>query len=236
MTSVFRSLALASVLAVSAGIAAATTVTLTYKGATAGGSVDFTSTPSGVTPVYDPAGAFGFKMEDVTPGGSVLGKFIAWCLDITHPLGTSGSHLYTITSTPFSNSFGLDTAQMARVQSVFDANYSSVIVTNSTQAAGFQIALWDALYDTDYLAGAGVFAVSSAGSYATVVAQANTYLTAAKAFSRARAWNLTFLESAASPVRQNLVTATPVPVPAAAGLLLLAIGGLAAVGRRRRTV
>jgi hypothetical protein len=175
-------------------------------------------------------------MEDVTPGGSVLGKFIAWCLDITHPLGTSGSHLYTITSTPFSNSFGLDTAQMARVQSVFDANYSSVIVTNSTQAAGFQIALWDALYDTDYLAGAGVFAVNSAGSYAMVVSQANTYLAAAKAFSRSRVWDLTFLESAANPVQQNLVTATPVPVPAAAGLLLLAIGGLAAVGRRRRTV
>jgi hypothetical protein len=239
LKSLLKSFAVASVLALSAGAGHAATVSLRYDGptVTSYAGVKFTRAP--VDPVGDSntAGAVGFNMTDVTSTGSILGSFIAWCLDITHPLGTRGSHLYTITSTPFSNSFGLDTARMARVQSVFDANYSRVIVTNRTQAAGFQIALWEALYDTDYLAGAGVFAVSSAGSYATVVAQANTYLAAAKAFSGARAWNLTFLQSAETPVRQNLVTATPVPVPAAAGLLLLALGALAAAGwRRRRTV
>lgn len=57
---------------------------------------------------------------------------------------------------------------------------------------------------------------------------------AAKTYNKPRVWNLTFLESQDTPTRQNLVTVTPVPVPAAAGLMLLALGGLAAVGRRRR--
>ncbi len=237
LTTIFKSAAIASVLALSAGAALATTVSLRYDGSTASGGVDFTSTPLGVTPVYDPAGAFGFRMTDVTSTGSVLGSFIAWCLDITHPLGTTGSHLYTITSAPFTNSYGLDSAQMARVQSVFDANYAGLTVTDNTQAAGFQVALWNALYDKDDLAGTGVFSISNATSaYMAVIGQADVYLAAAAGFSGASVWNLAFLESAATDeVRQNLVTATPVPVPAAAGLLLLALGGLAAAGRRRRT-
>lgn len=236
LKSVFRSFVVASVLAVSAGAASATTVSLTYEGPTVQNyaGVDFTATPAGVTPYYDPAGAVGFKMSDVTPGGSVLGDFIAWCLDITHPLGKSGSHLYTITETPFSNSYGLDAAEKARVQSVFDANYGGVDVTDKYEAAGFQVALWNALYDTDVLAGAGVFAIKTAG-YEAIVNQADAYLAAAAGYTGSRLWNLTFLESADQrKVRQNLVTATPVPVPAAAGLLLLALGGLAAAGRKRR--
>ena len=237
MTSMFKAFATASVLAFSIGAASATTVSLRYDGATAGGSVDFISTPEGVDPVYDPAGAFGFRMADVSSTGSVLGSFVAWCLDITHPLGTSGSYQYKITSTPFTNSYSLNSAKMARVQSVFDANYAGVTLTDNTQAAGFQTALWNALYDTDYLAGAGVFAISgSTPAYLAVVNQANAYLAAAAGFSGASAWRLTFLQSDEELVRQNLVTATPVPVPAAAGLLLLALGGLAAVGRRRRSV
>jgi hypothetical protein len=238
MTSVFRSLALASVLAVSAGIAAATTVSLRYDGATAGGSVDFIATPTGVTPVYDPAGAFGFRMTDVTKPESVLGSFIAWCLDLTHPLGPKGTPVtYTITSTPFTNSYALGVEERKRVQSVFDANFANVTVTDKVQAAGFQVALWNALYDTDQSAGTGDFAISAEGkSYTDIVNQANLYLTAAFGYSGTREWNLRFLQSNDSrKIYQNLVTATPVPVPAAAGLLLMALGGLAAVGRRRRT-
>jgi hypothetical protein len=228
--SFFRSIVVASALALSVGMSAASTVSLKYTGATAGGSATITSVPEGVK---NPGGvgAYGFKMEDVTAGGSVLGKFVAWCLDLDHYLAPAGTATpYTVTKTPFSNSYGLSSAEMKRVQSVFDANFKGVDVTDNKQAAGFQVALWNALYDGDFLAGEGDFKVQNGD----VRKQADKYLRAAKTFEGKRVWNLTFLESKDKTTRQNLVTVTPVPVPAAAGLMLLALGGLAAVGRRRR--
>ena len=53
-----------------------------------------------------------------------------------------------------------------------------------------------------------------------------------------QSYKLTFLESndqrGNSQYSQNLVTASPVPLPAAGFLLIGALGGLAAVGRRKR--
>jgi hypothetical protein len=195
--------------------------------------VKFTATPfASVT--GSSAGAFGFNMKDVTQPESLLGKFVAWCLDIEHYLGKKGqANTYTITEDPFSNSYGLDAVQRARVQAVFDANYLGVDKSDRAQAAGFQVALWNALYDTDDLAASGVFAVSAS---AGILTKANEYLAKAKAFDGAKVWKMTFLESTpkyAKDTRQNLVTVSPVPVPAAAGMMLLALGGLAAVGRRR---
>lgn len=232
--SVLKSIVLASALAVSVGMAAASTVSLKYEGGTADGGVSFSSVPAVVKNAPRSSGAFGFNMVDVTKGGSVLGKFVAWCLDLEHALETKVATPYTVTKTPFSNSYGLDTVEMKRVQSVFDANFKSVKLGDNTQAAAFQVALWNALYDGDTAAGRGPFAIKSDGSGKDIIEQANKYLEAAKKFDGKKVWNLTFLESRDKTTRQNLVTVTPVPVPAAAGLLLLALGGLAAVGRRRR--
>jgi hypothetical protein len=234
LTSFLRSMALAAALAVSSGVVSATTVSLVYEGGTSDGSVKFVATPFAAV-TGSSAGAFGFNMNDVTQPESLLGKFVAWCLDIEHFLGKKGqANTYTITENPFSNSFGLDAIQRGRVQAVFDANYSGLNMSDKAQAAGFQVALWNALYDTDDLAAEGVFAVAAT---AGILNKANEYLAKAKAFDGAKVWNMTFLESTpkyAKDTRQNLVTVAPVPVPAAAGLMLLALGGLAAVGRRRK--
>ena len=153
-------------------------------------------------------GAYGFNMTD---GNGILGNFIAWCLDLEHFLS---SGLYETTKTPFSNSFGLNSAERARVQSVFDANYASLNSADNTQAAGFQVALWNALYDDDGVATAGAFAVAGGA----VGAQADAFLTAAVNFAGPKQYNLTFLESlSTNPSSQNLVTVAPVPLPAAAG-------------------
>lgn len=233
LKSALRSLAVVSVLAISVGAATATTVTLKYQGPSADpfGSVKIAKAP--VKPVATNVGAYGFRMTEVTSHESVLGTFIAWCLDIEHRLaGKDNPVEYTITSTPFTNSYGLDADQMKRVQSVFDASYAPGLVTDKNKAAGFQVALWDALYDKDFSASGGAFVVTGTNG---ILNQANAYLAAAKAFSGSRVWNLTFLQSSdRRKTYQNLVTATPVPVPAAAWLMLIALGGLAAVGRRRR--
>jgi hypothetical protein len=228
--SVVRSIVIASALAFSVGMAAASTVSLKFDGGTANGVVTITNVPEDVK---NPGrvGAYGFNMVDVTAGGSVLGKFVAWCLDLDHYLAPAGKATpYTVTKTPFSNSYGLDADDMKRVQSVFNANFANVVQKNDIQAAAFQVALWDALYDDDFRASDGDFKINRSD----IRTQADVYLAAAKAYTGKKVWNLTFLESKDKPTRQNLVTVTPVPVPAAAGLMLLALGGLAAVGRRRR--
>ena len=208
----------------------ATTVSLTYDGPSAVNPQTATITaapvmsPSGSWPLT--VGAYGFEMTDTS---GQMGSFLAWCLDISHYLGTSGESSYTVTDTPFASSYGLDSGQMARVQSVFDANFGLLDVTVGNQAAGFQLALWNALYDTDWVIAGGAFSATASTS---ILSLANGYLTAAHLFSGDSVWNLTFLES--NTGRQNLVTATPVPLPAGGLLLLAALGGLG-LARRRKT-
>jgi len=209
------------------GLASAATVSLVYNGGTSNGKVTITAAPtataSGTLPMN--VGAFGFKMTDTT---GQMGSFTAFCMDISRWLQGSGQ--YDTTTTPFTNSYPVSAAAMARIQAVFDANFASVLLTNAVQAAGFQVALWNALYDTDWSAGSGVFAVMDGTSGAT--AQATAYLVAAQNYAGGQQYNMTFLQS--KTYNQNLVTVSPVPLPAAGGMLLAALAGLAMLRRRRQ--
>jgi hypothetical protein len=211
--------------------ASASPVDLTYQGPSANDpkGVTITSTPTGVVPAIPNPGAFGFNM---TSSADPLTSFLAWCLDIASLLGTGSAYEYEITSSPFSNSEGLDSGQMDRVQDVFDANYTTLDATDGVQAAGFQVALWNALYDTDADAGSGEFSVSAGSG---IINQSNIFLANADSYSGNKAFNLTFYESTGvgSAKKQNLVSATPVPLPAAGLLFIGALGGLAALRRRK---
>jgi hypothetical protein len=205
----------------------ATAVNLVYEGGTANGTAVITASPA-PAPINQTVGAWGFNMDDTTGQiGDENGDFVAWCLDVSDWL--QGTSSYLITDTPFSTSFGLDSAEMARVQSVFDANYSSVDLSNSTEAAAFQMALWNALYDGDALVESGLFTVTSATAGA--MSQADAYLAAAAAYAGGQRYSMTFLESLSGG--QNLVTVAPIPLPATALLLMGALGGLGALRRRR---
>lgn len=193
------------------------------------------SSPVSGTPSH--VGATGFSITDIS--GS-LGSFTAWCLDISHRLmGVGQSQSYSVTSNPYSNSYGLSNSARNRVQSVFDANYASLNLTNGDQAAGFQMALWEAAYEkrTNPLSvSSGLFRASSTGS----TSLANQYLSNAANYTGNQRWNLSFLQvSGYGPNRgvntgQNLVTVSPVPLPAAGLLLLTALAGTGVLARRRR--
>lgn len=177
----------------------------------------------------------------MTDTSGLLGNFTAWCLDLENWLQSSAD--YETTDTPFSNATDLGVDGMARVQAVFDANYSSVDVTDLAQSAAFQLSLWEAIYDEDNFdltdgdfEAYGNYLNNAASATSLLISSlASTYLGNAASYVGAKVWDLTFLESDNQPQTQALVTAslTQVPVPAAGLLLITAFGGLAAFGRRK---
>jgi len=152
-------IALSAAALFAAQAASATTLNLTYVEAANGfAAVDIDAAPISVAGGQTSVPAGGFVMNDATGG---FGDFLAWCLDLGAFLGTSGSHEYTATATPFSNSFGLDSAGIARVSSIFNANFGAAVTATTdagnveTLAAGYLAAAANYagpnLFDVTYL-------------------------------------------------------------------------------------
>ena len=213
---------------------AGTISTLEYNGSAAGyRTVTLDAVPVTVANNLTNVSAGGFDMNDTT--GGLGSSFIAWCLDLGAFLGTSGSHAYMHTSNPFENGgVNLMNAGIARIQAMFNANYGNPLVTTDRDTtAGFQLALWELVYDTDYDIETGAFRASASDAVEDI---AGEFLTAAQSYVGGDRWRLTFLESMGqgSARKQNLVTVSPVPLPASGIMLIAAVGGLVAARKRRK--
>ena len=227
-----------SAVALTATAASASTLSLTYHGASSG--ADAKNVTIQAAPVTYPGsgdwpntvGAWGFQMQDSTGG---LGSFLAWCLDLGSFLSSSAVNAkpYSITSTPFDNSYGLSGAAQDRVQTLFDANFDALDTADGNSAAGFQLALWDAVYDGDGDMTSGAFQATASTA---ILDLASDYFGAADAYGGTKQYNVSYLQSDDSNggKYQNLVTVAPVPIPAAGVLMLLALGGLGAASRRAK--
>ena len=198
------------------------------------------------TPTLTNVNTGGFKMKDTSNNNS----FAVFCLDLLASIYSGRSYGYEATNTPFTNG-GVDLtvvdggsglSGIDRIQRIFDSSYDAAF-DSLTNSAGFQLALWNAVYDVDWSVGDNSSGANGGTFYQTdtddeaVRTAANGFLSDAFAYNGGQKYSLTFLQSTGStqsPGRsQNLVTASPVPLPAAGLMLLAGIGGLF-VGRRRK--
>ena len=200
--------------------ASAATVQLTYEGSNAFGSpalyrnvtINLNGRNMGVS-----AGLF--RMEDTSSGEGIL----AWCVDLYNHLRSPA--MYDVSG--FGDS-GFSAGVKDNVDRLFTGFYADV--NTRDEAAGFQIALWEIVTETTGAIdlASGIFrATGSALPYSL----AGTYLSGLAAAGTG-AYDLTFFDSQ-NNTSQNLVNASVVPVPAAGGLLLAALGGFAALRRRK---
>lgn len=192
-----------------------------------GGGRAYVSNISNLPGVTGLAG--GFRVTDQVT------NFIAWCLDVGHYLNLPGT--YNVTDTPYSDGPHLGTTQIANIERLFDIGYSNTILSDNAKSGGFQLALWELVYET------GAFGVNDGTWHATsstpgAVSYANTLLSEVinPLVAASQHFKLTFYQADSSDPRygQNLVSATPVPLPAAGGLLALSLLGLYSVSRRKR--
>lgn len=179
--------------------------------------------------------------------GPGLGDFVAWCLDIGTYLRLSSLYDVTEDSTnfiPFSSTTPVSLGEKSNIQALFDTGYALLDLTSNTDSAGFQLALWELVYEDgpSFDVTNGDFTVTGNSD---AQARANQLLAGITGPENLN-YTLTFLESdetlsSGAHRSQNLVTAdlapagAVVPLPSAGFLLFGAMGGLAALRRRKKS-
>lgn len=175
--------------------------------------------------------AGGFRVTEAS-----VGNFIAWCANLATTLALPSNYAKRTLEEAIS-----DQVTVNRIHALFNAALPTLNLDSSTaghnDSAGFQLALWNILYDTDFSVstGPGFSATGSPGARD----RANEFLAAVEAKGdeySVRWYNLTFWQSKrnSAPISQDLISAAPIPLPAAAWMLIAALGAAAAVSRRRR--
>lgn len=216
----YKATIVAAVLSVGATVSSASTVEVGYQENSVFGTPNLSGAVTITSPFLNGRVAAGpFRLT----GSNGFGDFVAFCIDLGHYM--SRGQTYTVTDT---SNYGSDVD--SNIGRLFSSAYSGL--TTAVQGAAFQVALWEIITDTGSDSGLdlgdGAF---TAGANASVISQAADYLDGLDGAATGR-YNMTFLANRNS---QDLVTVSPVPVPAAFGMLGLGIAGLFGLRRRKKT-
>lgn len=236
-TGFLRSLTLAAGIALVPMSASAVTLTISAQSSSSVFGSNGHSSATIVETTIRPTGvgtkAGGFAVQGNLHGTGVE-QFTAWCLDIATSLKLPST--YTTTTTPFGLA-RLSLLQISNIERLFETGLKTLALNQNSQSAGFQLALWEVLYEKS-----GTFNMAngnfSASSSAAAIEKANLLL-AGMSGPITQNYNMTFLQSTdnrstvGGHYSQHLVTASAVPLPAGGALLLAGLGALAALRRRR---
>lgn len=222
-TGLFKAAAAAVLIAASAGAATASTVTVSYQGSNAFGT-DYSDVGQVKFKSTDPSRSGTFYAGPFAVTADGLGDFLAWCVNIARNMANGKT--YTHAADHFG---GAGSEIRTNIDRLFSTYYASLETKN--QKAAFQFALWEIIYDDGLDLGAGTF--KDNGTNGAIRSLADGYLSGIQSDAALSGrYKFTFLTSTDS---QDLVTVSPIPLPAAGWLLLAGVAGLAGLRRRART-
>jgi len=184
------------------------------------------------------AGAF----EGATFNGGAIPPF--WCIDLVDHVPFPPWVLPDYTPAPFqSPPLTFTATEVSNLQTLFFNQYSGSLFTSTDNAAAFQLAIWDVLFDTDGLLatyqgnGGSAFGVVAGSISPAVIALSQGWITAAEGGPQ-NGFTLTQLTNSSKPPYQNFIIPGPpsqTPEPTALALFGAGLIALIFVTRRRRT-
>jgi hypothetical protein len=227
----FSKLVLPVLVAGCAATSAKAELVTTFIGTAPSQQINVSATRDGNTSAFEsPVGPFNFIVNSDTSGTGLGPTFRSFCADFFQ--GVAVGNDYTYTPVAFSDlpDVAGDPTRMAKIQELYDRFYD--VATDAEKGAAFQLALWEILYDpTDTDLSSGNFTASGPGSPSAIPVAQNwlDIIGDGSIPDPDQKYVLTGLLSGTA--QDQIVPTTPVPAPA--GIVLLAIGAVGLIARRK---